>query len=81
MSTSDEVVLPPGTTVGPPRETTQANPQTGAVVQGVNIPITLSNGGTTSIFATYQQVESPGVVQAMILQRVQALSAATAFAG
>lgn len=79
MSANPPVVLPDGVTVGPPRETTQANTSTGQVVQGVNIPITLPNGGTTSIFATYQQVETPGVVQQMIIDRVNALIAATAF--
>jgi hypothetical protein len=70
------VVLPPGVTVQPGRETSQTNQQ-GQVVQGMLFPITLPNGTTTTVFVPYSLLSNTPAVQQLFEQRVTALLAIT----
>ncbi len=78
MSTSNpssEVVqLPKGVTVEPGRETAQTNRQ-GLIVQGMDFPITLPNGSTTSVFIPYDEIHDTGLVAEKIAERVDAIMA------
>lgn len=71
-----QVQLPPGVKVGPPRETQQLNEQ-GQVTTGALFPVTLSNGAVTTIFVPYAQIENTAYIESLITKRVQALTAIT----
>jgi hypothetical protein len=68
------IVLPPGVTVQPGRETSQTNTQ-GQVVQGMLFPITLPSGSTTTVFVPYSLLANTEVVQQLFAQRVNAILA------
>lgn len=70
------VQLPAGVTVGAFRETSSTNAQ-GQVVQGVVFPLTLPNGGTTTVFVPYTVLGNVSQVQQMFLDRINALTAIT----
>ena len=72
----DGVVLPPGWSVGPFRETSQAN-QLGQVVQGVLFPLTNQAGSGTTVFIPYSMLSDIPGVQAAFSARIAALSAIT----
>lgn len=68
------IVLPPGVTVQPGRETSQTNTQ-GQVVQGMLFPITLPSGTTTTVFVPYGMISNTDYVQSLFEQRVNAILA------
>ena len=68
------VVLPPGVSSGPGRETTQTNPQ-GQVVQGLLVPLTLQSGTTTTVFVPYSQIADTAYVQQLFDARINAIMA------
>ena len=76
VSGSNQVQLPDGVTIGPPRETSQTNGQ-GQVVQGMLFPITLPSGGTTTVFVPYSMIGNTQAVSALINERVAAIQAIT----
>jgi hypothetical protein len=67
-----QVTLPPGVTVGPARETSQLNAQ-GQVVQGVNLPVSLPNGGALNVFIPYTALTNPAQVQQLLDERINAI--------
>lgn len=70
------VVLPPGVSVQPGRETSQVNGQ-GQVVQGMLFPVTLPGGSATSVFVPYSVLGDTNAVLALIKARADAILAIT----
>jgi len=70
---SNAIMLPPGVTISPGRETVQAGP-TGAGIQGMLFTLTLPNGAQTSVFVPYSLMNQPEVVSQMFAQRVAAIN-------
>jgi len=68
------LVLPAGVQLGTGRETSQTNAQ-GAVVQGIQYPVTLPSGTATSVFVPYSQIANITQVQAIFDARINALLA------
>lgn len=60
-----QVVLPPGVTVGPGRETSQVPQLGGALQQGQLYPLQLPNGTTASVFIPYTAFNSVAQVQSL----------------
>lgn len=71
---SNAVTLPPGVTILPGRETSQAGP-TGSMVQGMLFTLKLPNGAETNVFVAYDLMRDPASVSAMFAQRVAAINA------
>jgi hypothetical protein len=68
------IILPPGVSVQPGRETSQTNPQ-GQVVQGMIFPITLPSGTTTSVFVPYSMIGDVAFVQQVFDTRIAGIMA------
>lgn len=71
---ADTVQLPAGVSIGAGRETSQTNAQ-GIVVQGMQFPITLPSGTTTTVFIPYTTLTNLAATQALIDERVNAIMA------
>lgn len=81
-TTPDQVVLPAGWSAGPARETTAANPATGQIVQGVQVPISNTNGTQTSVFIPYTALQAGvAAIQPIFDQRISGLTALPGFGG
>jgi hypothetical protein len=68
-----QIVLPPGVSISPGRETVQAGPS-GNTIQGMNFTLTLLNGATTTVFVPYNLLSNIPVVQDMFDQRINAIN-------
>jgi hypothetical protein len=71
---NDPIILPPGVSVAPGRETSQAGP-TGAIIQGMLFTLTLANGAQTSIFIPYILMNNTAEIEALFAQRVAQINA------
>lgn len=73
QSTPSNIVLPPGVTISPGRETVQAGPS-GNTIRGMNFVLTLPNSATTTVFVPEALYNSPAVVEQMFAQRVAGIT-------
>jgi hypothetical protein len=77
---NDAVILPPGVTVSPGRETSQAGP-TGAIIQGMIFTLTLPNGAQTSVFVPYILMNNTADIEALFAQRVAQINGVASLGG
>jgi hypothetical protein len=68
------VTLPAGVTVGAGRETSEVDAQ-GIITQGMQFPIQLADGSSTSIFVPYAQLTDTATIRTMIAERAAAIMA------
>lgn len=74
-ATTGQVVLPPGWSAGPARETTSTN-AAGQLTQGVQIPLMSSAGTAVTVFIPNLILEQGAqAVQAVITAKINAISA------
>lgn len=75
-TTPGQVTLPAGWTAGPARETTAANPISGQVTQGVQVPITSTAGTTATVFIPNLALEQgAGAIQPIFDAKIASLRA------
>jgi len=77
---SGSVILPPGVSVSPGRETVQQGP-TGQAIQGMTFTLTLTNGAQTSVFVPYTLMTNLAMVSQMFAERVAAINAVASLGG
>jgi len=77
---SGAIVLPPGVSVSPGRETVQQGP-TGQAIQGMTFTLTLTNGAQTSVFVPYNIMSNTQLVAEMFAQRVAAINTVAGLGG
>jgi len=75
-STTGPIMLPPGVSISPGRETVQVGPN-GQNVQGMLFTLTLPNQAVTSVFVPYTQMADLTAVQQMFADRVAQVLAVT----
>jgi hypothetical protein len=74
--TSTQVIAPAGVVITPGRETAQTY-DGGPVVEGMVFNLTLPSGAKTSVFVPYNLMSTPGAVQQIFTDRVNAINGVT----
>lgn len=75
-SSDGTIMLPPGVSIGPGRETSRTT-DAGGVEQGLSFTLTLADGTKTSVFVPYSVIHNTAAVSAVIAQRVASIQAIT----
>ena len=74
------IVLPPGVSISPGRETVQTAPN-GQNVQGMLFTLTLPNQAQTSVFVPYGLMSQTDAVARLFADRVAAITAISGLGG